>query len=291
MFRTLKPFEYLEPKTLEEATKALSKRGALAKVYAAGVDLVPRMRKRVIEPKCIVNIQNVKELDDVIAAKGKGVRIGSLASKRSIELSSLIKEKYFVLHEAISSIVSVQVKSQGTAVGNLCVATPASDVATALYVLDAKLNVFGPSGERQIPIDEFYLGVGKTVLEPAEIITEILLPAPAANTGGAFAKLVRTAEDIAKVNAAASITLDKGVCKDVRISLGSVAPTVVRAKKAEAILRGKKVDQKLIEQAAKAAAEEVAPITDLRSTAAYRKETSGVLVKRVLTKALERAQA
>jgi carbon-monoxide dehydrogenase medium subunit len=102
---------------------------------------------------------------------------------------------------------------------------------------------------------------------------------------------VRTAEDIAKVNAAASITLDKGVCKDVRISLGSVAPTVVRAKKAEAILRGKKVDQKLIEQAAKAAAEEVAPITDLRSTAAYRKETSGVLVKRVLTKALERAQA
>lgn len=291
MFRTLKPFEYLEPKTLKEAAGALSKCGAGAKVYAAGVDLVPRMRKRVLEPKCLVNIQNVEELDDVITAKGDGVRIGALASKHSIELSDLIKKKYFVLHEAMANIVSVQVKSQGTAVGNLCVATPASDVAAALYVLDAKLNVYGPSGERQIPIDEFYLGVGKTVLEPAEIITEILLPAPAPNTGGAFKKLVRSAEDIAKVNAAASITLDNGVCKDVRISLGSVAPTVIRAKKAEAILKGKKVDQNLIEQAAKAAADEVTPITDLRSTADYRKETSGVLVKRVLTMALERAQA
>lgn len=291
MFRTLKPFEYLEPKTLEEATGALSKYGAEAKVYAAGVDLVPRMRKRVIEPKYIVDIQHVEELDDVIASNGNGVRIGALASKRSIELSDLIKEKYFVLHEAIAHIVSVQVKTQGTAVGNLCVATPASDVAPSLFVLDAKLNVFGPSGARVIPIDEFYLGVGKTVLQPDEIITEILLPEPAPNTGSGFAKLVRSAEDIAKVNAAASITLEKGICKDVRIALGSVAPTVIRAKKAEEILKGKKVDQKLIEKAAKAAADEAAPITDLRSSAEYRKETSGVLVKRVLEKALERAKA
>ena len=289
MFRTLKPFEYLEPKSLEEATGALSKYGTEAKVYAAGVDLVPRMRRRVIQPKCIINIQNVEELDDVIAGNGDGVRIGALASKRSIEISDIIKEKYFVLHEAIANIVSIQVKTQGTAVGNLCVATPASDVAPALYVLDAKLNVFGPSGQRLIPIDEFYLGVGKTVLEPNEIITEILLPAPAPNTGGAFKKLVRSAEDIAKVNAAASITMDKGICKDVRIALGSVAPTVVRAKKAEEILRGKKVDQKLIEKAAKTAADEVTPISDLRSTADYRKETSAVLVKRILAKAIERA--
>lgn len=289
MFRTLKPFEYLEPKSLEEATGALSKFGTEAKVYAAGVDLVPRMRRRVIQPKCIINIQSIEELDDVIAGNGNGVRIGALASKRSIEISDLIKEKYFVLHEAIANIVSVQVKTQGTAVGNLCVATPASDVAPALYVLDAKLNVFGPSGQRAIPIDEFYLGVGKTVLAPNEIITEILLPAPAANTGGAFKKLVRSAEDIAKVNAAASITMDKGICKDVRIALGSVAPTVVRAKKAEEVLRGKKIDQKLIEKAAKTAAEEVTPISDLRSTADYRKETSAVLVKRVLEKAIERA--
>ena len=291
MYRTLKPFEYLEPKSLEEATGALSKYGAEAKVYAAGVDLVPRMRRRVIQPKCIINIQNVEELDDVIAGNGDGVRIGALASKRSIELSDLIIKKYFVLHEAIANIVSIQVKTQGTAVGNLCVATPASDVAPALYVLDAKLKVFGPSGQRVIPIDEFYLGVGKTVLAPNEIITEILLPEPQAHTGNAFKKLVRSAEDIAKVNAAASITMEKGICKDVRIALGSVAPTVVRAKKAEEVLKGQKVDQKLIEKAAKIAADEVKPITDLRSTADYRKDTSGVLVRRVLEKALERAKA
>ncbi|MCE5274381.1 MAG: xanthine dehydrogenase family protein subunit M [Deltaproteobacteria bacterium] len=291
MFRTLKPFEYLEPKSLEEATGALSKCGTEAKVYAAGVDLVPRMRKRIIAPKCIVNLQRIDEMDDVIASNKDGARIGALASLRSIELSALIKERYFVLHEAIASIASIQVKTQGTAVGNLCVATPASDVAPALFVLDAKIKAVGPSGERLIPIDEFYLGVGKTVLGPNEIITEILLPKAPANTGGGFAKLVRTVSDIAKVNAAAELTMEKGVCKEVRIAVGSVAPTVLRMKKAEDVLRGNKIDQNLIEKAASAAADAVKPITDIRSTAEYRKDTTKVLVKRVLEKALERTKA
>ncbi len=291
MFRTLKPFEYLEPTTLEEATAVLSSYGNRAKAHAAGVDLVPRMRKRLIAPECIVNLQQVKELDAVIAEKGNGIRIGALASLRDIETSDLIKAKYFVLHEALDAIVSVQVKAQGTAVGNLCVATPASDVSPVLYALDATLAVVGPSGTREIPIDAFYKGPGKTVLDPAEIVTEILLPAPLPGSGGAFRKLFRTAEDIAKINVAAYLTIEKGVCKKARIALGAVAPTVVRIRTAEAVLEGQKIDQVLIEKASQIASGEVKPITDLRSTADYRKDTARVLTRRVLEKSLERATA
>ncbi|MEA3441945.1 MAG: xanthine dehydrogenase family protein subunit M [Chloroflexota bacterium] len=290
MFRTLKPFEYFEPKTIEEATETLSKYGTKAKAYAAGVDLVPRMRKRQIHPKYMVNIQQIKGLD-AIKENAEGLSIGALSSLRSIELSPLVKKNYMVLSEAIHSIASIQVKTQGTAVGNLCVATPASDVAPALFVLDAKFRVAAPSVEKTVPIENFYTGVGQTVLQTNEIITEILLPKLPAKTGGAFLKLVRTVADIAKVNAAATLTITDDTCKEVRIAVGSVAPTVFRAKKAEGMLKGQKLDQKLIEKAAETAAGEAKPITDLRSTAEYRKETTRVLVKRVLEKALERAKA
>ena len=291
MFRTLKTFEYFEPRTVEEAIGTLSTYGAKAKVLAAGVDLVPRLRKRQIHPEYMINIQQIEGLDGIIKETAEGSRIGALASLRSIELSPLVKKNYFVLHEAIHSIASIQVKTQGTAVGNLCVATPASDVAPALLILDAKFRIVGSSGEKMVPVENFYLGVGKTVLQPNEIITEIVLPKPQAKTGGAFLKLVRTTADIAKVNAAATLTMADGTCKEARIAVGSVAPTVLRSKKAEGALKGQKLDLKVIETAARAAAEEVKPITDLRSTAEYRKETTRVLVKRVVEKALERAKA
>ena len=134
-------------------------------------------------------------------------------------------------------------------------------------------------------------GVGKTSLKPGEIVAEVMVPAAGKGTGSAFLKLVRTAVDIAKVNAAVCLTVSGGVCQEARIALGSVAPTVLRAKKAEAALKGKKIDQSLIEEAANAAAEETHTITDIRSTAEYRREMAGVLVKRALTAALERAKA
>jgi len=290
MFRTLKPFEYYEPKSIEEAVSAVSKLGEKAKVYAAGLDLVPRMRKRQIQPEHIINLQQIEELD-YIKETDEGLSIGSLSSLRSIETSSLVKQNYFVLHEAIHSIASVQVKSHGTAVGNLCIATPASDVAPALMTLDGKLKIAGSSGERVVPVKDFYLGVGQTVLEPGEIITEIMVPKPPANTGGGFFKLVRTAADIAKVNVAVTLTVEGDTCENVRIAIGSVAPTVIRAKEAEGILKGQKIDQGLILKASEAASGEVKPITDLRSTAEYRVETTRVLVKRALESALERARA
>lgn len=291
MSRALKSFEYFEPRTVEEVVRILFMYGGEAKVLAGGVDLVPKMRKRQIQPKCLVSIQRIPGIDYIEGDGAEGLRIGALTSLRSIELSPAIQKDYELLHEAIHQIASIQVKNMGTAVGNLCVATPASDIALPLLVLGAKLRIVALTQERNVPIEKFFIGVGQTVLQPSEIVTEVLLPSPPAATGGAFLKLVRTATDVAKVNVAVTVTVTDGICQDVKIALGSVAPTPIRANKAEEALKGKKLDQETIAEAAETAAEETKPIDDIRSTAEYRKEVTKVLVRRAIEKASKRAKA
>jgi len=288
--RVLKPFEYFEPETIEEATQIVSKYGERAQLLAGGVDLVPKLRRRLLIPECVVSLQRIPGLD-YIKSNGDGLKFGPLTSIRSLELSPLIQKDYSALYEAVHQLVSVQVKTTGTAVGNLCVATPASDIAVALFALRAQLRIVGPSSERTIPIEDFFLGVGQTILQSGEMVAEVLVPRPAAGTGQAFLKLVRTAADIAKVNVAVALTLADGICQEARVALGSVASTTIRAGKAEEMLKGKAIDQRIIEEAAAAAAEETRTITDIRSTAEYRRETSRVLVKRATGKALERAKS
>jgi len=287
--RILKPFEYYEPETIEEATQILSEYGERARLLAGGVDLVPKLRRRLLMPECVVSLLRIPGLD-YIKSNGDGLKFGPLTSIRSLELFPLIQKDYLALYEAARQIASVQVKTTGTAVGNLCVATPASDIAPALFALGARLKIAGTSSERVISIEDFYTGVGQTSLQPGEVVAEVLVPRPATGTGQAFFKLVRTAADIAKVNVAVSLTVAGGICQEVRIALGSVAPTVIRAKKAEAVLKGKATDQRIIEEAAEVAAGETRTITDIRSTDEYRREVSRVLVKRAITKALEGAK-
>jgi carbon-monoxide dehydrogenase medium subunit len=290
MTRPLKPFDYFEPTTIKEAVQLLSKYGTKAKVLAGGVDLVARMRRRQVQPQYVVSILRIPRLDYIRSDK-KGLRFGALTTIRSIELSPIVKKDYAVLYEAASQIVSVQVKTMGTAVGNLCVATPASDIAAALYALGARLRIAGPVSERVIPIEDFFVGVNQTVLKLGEIVTEVIVPSPAPQTGGAFFKLVRTASDIAKVNVAVSLTVRGNTCSDARIALGSVAPTVFRTTRAEKALNGQRLEPKVVEKAAQLAAQEAKPITDLRSTVDYRREMVRVLVRRAVEKAMTRAGA
>ena len=289
--RILKPFDYFEPETIGEATEILSEYRERARLLAGGLDLVPRMRRRLFVPECVINIQRIPELDYLSCGGAEGLKFGPLTSIRSLELSPMVKRDYCALYEAAHQIASIQVKTMGTAVGNLCVATPASDIAAALFILGAQVKIACPSSERVITIEEFFLGVGQTSLQPGEMVTEVLAPPPAKGTGTAFYKMVRTADDIAKVNAAISLTVSDGACQEARIALGSVAPTTIRARKAEEVLKGKVIDQKVTEEAAEVAAGETRTITDIRSTAEYRKEMSRVLVKRLIGKALERAKA
>ena len=303
MHRVLLPFEFSEPVTVAEAVSLVD--GDRARALAGGVDLVLKLRLRQIVPERVVSLQKVRGLDHVrvdadaggkaAAAGGRAeagaLHIGALATLRQVETAPAVRQRWPLLAEAIGSIVSVQTKAMGTVAGNLCVGTPASDVAPALYALGARMRIAGRDGEREIPIEQFFLDAGKTAVGPHEIVTEIVVPAPAAGSAGAFLKLSMTSEDIAKVNAAVMLTLAGGVCARAAISVGSAAPTPVRAAAAEKALTGRAIGAQAITEAADAAAEAVCPISDVRSTARYRKEMVRVLVRDALEKAAARAAA
>jgi carbon-monoxide dehydrogenase medium subunit len=290
MTRVLRSFEYFEPGTVEEAAQVLSKHGVKAKLLAGGCDLVPSIGRREIHPDYVVSLGSIPGLDYVKIDRN-GLRIGALAKIRSLELSTSVKNKYPLLYEAVHSILKVQVKTMGTLVGNVCVASPASDIVPTLLVLGARLKIASDGSDREIPVEDFFVGVKQSTLKPGEIVTEVFVPKPPAGSGTCFSKLVRTSADIAKVNVAAIVQLSGGTCKNVRIALGSVAPTPMRANDAEKALKGQRLNQKTIQKAADAAAQEIKPIDDVRSTAEYRKETTRILVRRTIQKAMERARA
>ncbi len=291
MHRTMRPFELLEPSTVDEAVGILSSYGDKAKVLAGGIDLLAKMRRWQMKPECLVSIRMIPGLDYLESNGGSRLSIGPLTTLRSIELSPAIQKDWAILYEAAHQIASIQVKTMGTVAGNLCVATPASDLAPALLVLGAELKIAGPTSEKTVPMENFFIPVCQNILQPDEIVTEISVPKIPAGTGGSFLKLAHTAACIAKINVAATVTIANGICKEARIALGAVAPCVIRAGRAEEILKGKKLDQETIARAAEAAAEEATPITDLRSTAEYRKEMVAVLTRRAIKEASERARA
>jgi carbon-monoxide dehydrogenase medium subunit len=286
----MKPFEYFEPRTVEEATQILSHCGEKARILSGGIDLIPRMQKGDIHAEYVVNIQKIAGLEYIGPNEKEGITFGAMSRLRLIEMSKTIQNKYPILYEAIHQIASVQAKYMGTAVGNLCVATPASDVATALFALGAQLKITGSKGERIEPIEKFYVDYRLTSLKRGEMVTEVVLPNPPPGTGTAFFNLVRTRADIAKINAAAAILVENGICREVRIAIGSAAPTVFRAVKAEALFTGQKITPEVMNEAAETAAGETKPITDLRSTEKYRREMARVLVKRALEKAMVKAK-
>lgn len=288
MHRKIRQFELFEPITVKEAVQLLSRYGDKAKILAGGVDLISRMMRWQVKPEYIVSIRRIPGLDYIKGDGVKGLKIGTMTTLRSIELSPAIEKDYTVLYEAVHQIASIQVKTMATVAGNLCVSTPASDIVPALCVLKARLKIAGK--DKVVPIEDFFIDTGKTILQPNQIVTEIQIPAVLPGTVAAFLKLKPVKASISKVNVAVMLNLKNGVCEDARIALGSVAPKMLRATKAEEILKGKKINNDVIVHAAKTAAEESKPITDLRSTAKYRKEMVAVLVKRAIIAALERGE-
>jgi len=287
----MKPFEYFEPRTVAEATKLLSNYGGKARILAGGIDLIPRMRKGDIKPKYLINIQKVTGLEYIEPDGKKGIKFGAMAKLHSLETSKTIQNHYPILYEAIHQITSVQAKYMGTAVGNLCVGTPASDVAAALLALGAELRIAGAKGKRREPLEKFYLDYLRTSLKRGEMVTGVFLPTPQPGTNTAFLNLVRTRSDIAKISVAVAIIVKDSICREARIAIGAAAPIVFRARKAEAALIGQKLVSEAINKVAETAAGETTPINDLRSTAEYRKETAKILVRRALEKALEEIKA
>lgn len=276
-------FNYLEPATIEEAVSLLGKYDGKAKVVAGGTDLVVQIREKLIAPEYVVDIGYISGLDRIDYDETQGLRIGALATIRAIEKSSKICQVYPAIAQSAGLLGSVAIRNVATIGGNLCNAAPSADTAPALIGLSAKGKIIGPDGEKIVSLEEFFTGPGCIVCEPGELLVEIQVPVPSPGTRGVYLKHGRSAIDLATVGVAVIMTMEPGaVCRDVKIVLGAVAPTPMRARKAEEVLRGKKVEPALIEKSAQAAADEARPITDVRASAEYRKEMIKVYTRRAI---------
>lgn len=282
------PFDYRTPKNLKEVHATLQEFGSDAKLIAGGTALVIMMKQRLVRPSCLVSLRSVRGLNSIESRDG-GLRVGGLATHRDVETSSLVRRRFPMLAETYHHVATIRVRNMATIGGGLAHADPNQDPPPALIALGATAKATSANGSRVIPLDAFFTDYYETVLKPDEIVTEVFVPKLPAHSAGAYLKfLPRTADDYATVSAATVLTLNKSnkVVSDVRIALGSVGTTPIRATAAEAILRGQPVNAEAFAEAGEKAKEAVDPISDFRGSAAYKREMAGVFVRRALEKAL-----
>jgi len=287
----LPPFQHLRPKTLVEAIDLLRQHGRSAKVLAGGTDLLIQMKNRLTSPLYLVSLKAIKDFDEILEVSG-GIRIGALATHSKIQRSSLVRSRLPVLADCMDKIGSKQIRNVGTLGGNLCNAAPSADTAPPLLALDARLKVVGTGPEKQIPVDRFFIGPGKTILESSEILAEIIIPLPPCNSAGAFIKHTRRAAlDLPVINVAVQCTFNVNLShfERVRIGLGVVAPAPFRPRKAESFLEGKRFEEKVLEEAGDIASQEASPRDTWRGSSSYRKAMIGILLQEALRMSKKRA--
>jgi CO/xanthine dehydrogenase FAD-binding subunit len=286
-------FEYLPAATVGEALDLLSQhKDDDYKIIAGGQSLNTAMKHRLIAPEYIIDIKGVSDLDYIQFDEKEGLKIGALATHRSLEKSQIVREKYPMLCEMEENVASVETRNWGTVVGDLCNADPAVDPAPPLIALDAKITVASKGEKRTVAAEEFALDFFETTIQPGEMATEIRIPALPPHTGAYFTKYAQMLGDYALASVAVLITLDKKkeVCANARIGLAGVANAPVRAKKAEEVLKGKKITEALLAEAAEVVKTEISPVSGIEGSADYKRELAGTLLKRVGKIALERAQ-
>lgn len=286
-------FQYLPAKTVEEALDLLSQyKDDDYKIIAGGQSLNTAMKHRLLTPEYIIDIKGVSDLDYIKFDEKDGLKIGALATHRSLEKAPIVREKYGVLAEMEENVASVETRNWGTVVGDLCNADPAVDPGPPLIALDAKITIASKGEERTVDAEEFAVDFFETSVQPGEMVTEIQIPVLPPNSGACFTKYSQIHGDYALASAAVMITLDskKEKCINARIGLGGVGNAPIRATKAEEILKGKKITDEVLAQAAKTASEETNPISGIEASAEYKKDLAGTLVRRVGKEALARAQ-
>ncbi len=286
-------FEFLEARNLRHAIALTDQHGDDARIVAGTTDFLVRWRQGVWTPKYVINIGNVAALKRSSFSARSGLRLGSLVTIRELETNPVIRQRYPALAAAASAFAGVQIRNLATVGGNICNASPAGDTLPALLAFDAQCRIAGPGGERIVPLDQFFSGPGRTVLERGEILVEVVLPPPPKVSGSLYIKhSPRAAMDIATLGVASYVALkDRGrVCADVKIVLGAVAPTPIRAYAAEDLLRGQTITPELLVKVAQATQECASPIDDLRGSAAHRKDLAGVLTQRTLEQAIAMAK-
>ena len=283
-------FEYYAPTSVNEAMALLKQHGAEAKILSGGMSLIPLMKLRLAAPRHIIDINRIPELAYIKEADGF-LKIGALTRESDLERSELIRSKYPILTDTASTIADPLVRNMATVAGNLAHGDPANDHPATMLALGAQVVAVGPKGERRIPVSSFFTGILSTALNPDELLTEILIPIPPAGSGGAYIKMERKVGDFATAAVAAQLTIGAGgICERAGIGLTNAGPTPIKAEKAEGVLRGKKIDDEAIRQAAQLASEASDPKSDLRGSAEYKRDLVRVLTARVIRRALERVR-
>ena len=271
----MREFEYVAPKTVKEALSLLATYKEKATILG-GTDVVVRLRDEIIDPEFIIDIKHIDELNGIKFDKKEGLFVGANATMHEIQNDKNVKEFYPFYADACGHVGSKQVRNKATSVGNLCTASPLGDSLTPMYCLDATVVIEGPKGKREVPVREFITFVRKTVLERDELVLGVKFPY--VECKGIYTKNVRRHEvDLSNIVA----TILK-VGDEYRIAYGSVAPTPIRLVKTEEFLKGKKIDDKVIEEAKKILATEISPISDLRATKEYRVSVSQSILENSL---------
>lgn len=270
------PCQYFAPRKIEEALEILSKYGKEIKVIAGGTDLLIQYYDRLYEVNGWLDLKNIKELKDIRINKNK-IEIGAMVSHAQLEKSEDIKEYFPVLNQAAADIGSPQIRNRGTVGGNIVNASPAGDLLAPLMAYDAQFRLLSIQGEKIVPAEEFFIGPKKTILEPTQLLTQIILPLPSERTYGCWIKIgKRKALIIATITLALVVEMaeDNKTIKDVRTCLGSVAPTPIEIEEIREKMIGKKFSELDFNQLGQIVEDKISPIDDIRGTREYRKDVA-----------------
>jgi carbon-monoxide dehydrogenase medium subunit len=287
----VKPLEYTAPATLADALRLIGANGAGTGVLGGGTDLIIQWRAGRRELAHMVDVKKIPELNVLEYTAAQGLRLGAAVSCARLTEFEPARKHYPGLVEGAALIGSTQIQSRATVGGNVCNGSPAADAICALIVLGAQCVLQGPQGQREVPAEQIMTGPGRTALKPGELLVEFRIPVPAPRTGTAYQRFIpRNEMDIAVAGAASLVTLAAdGKVQRAVVALGAVAPTPIKVEAAGKAVQGGKLDERALDQAAQAASAACSPISDLRGPAEYRRHLAGVLTRRTLQLAAQRA--
>lgn len=286
----MRRFELHQPTTVRDAIDLLIKFRGRVSLMAGGTDLLVEIKENIRTPDHVIDAKLLPGMSDLVVGT-EGVQLGALVTARHVESTVAIRESYHGLWQAVRELGSIQVRNRATIVGNVCRASPSADTLPSLIADGARVHVLGAGGEREMALEDFFTGPGTTRLGPDEIVKGLTVPAPARGTGKCYIKHGRRkAMELATVGVAVTLELDHGACHSIRIALGAVAPTPIRARKAEAVLAGKRLDDVAIRECSRIAACETSPISNIRGSADYRRRMIEELTERAVLAAMENAR-
>ena len=282
------PFEIFQPTSIQEAREIHAQHGPGGYFLAGGTDLVIAIKEKGLVPRYVVDLKRIESLSGIREQADGSLVIGALTTMREVETSRVINKRFPFLAQSAAEVGSIQIRNRATIGGNIANATPSADVVPALLVLVARVKISTSSGEKLLPLESVFLGPGKTVIERGDILTEIIIPPASVNLRGEYIKFSpREMMDLAYVGVAVALVTDgdDNVCREAVIALGAVAPVPIRARRAEAVLINNVINEESAERAGVAASDECAPISDVRSSAAYRRHMVRVNTKRAILNA------